>query len=350
MLIDRRNLIKGLVALPFAHQMPKAAKSNTDPTTGPFYVLLHGLLFMEYGGQDPACHNRDLLTIKAPYIPGTTPSSGHLLFCGPRGNVQPCTAPTIDWTSCTDLQGANRGDFSLNCPTVPSAVDAKTLQFSRKETGVGDLDQPVQHTITLPWPETFYAIRLNTMPRLLSDFQGKPQQEVRQSLQQCSGDFFDQLGLVTVLQYSRNVSLPSDPQQCKYHFYFEADPNADQSTINDHLNHAKKVFTNPQAFDLQIDSRDINNCAAIQTTHLPGCIDQFDEWSYYETLFFNDLITLYTEEQRLIHEGAAQNPKLLPLLKSIRGKLATQKAKWCQKGKSHPNVVSSANCPTFFVG
>lgn len=329
----RRTVLKSLALLPLL-EIRTLGAAVSDTPEGLFYVLLHGLLFMEYQPVVQGGKTIDGLIVRAPMIPD------HKLWCGSTAQgIQLCNAPEISW-----LDKGLTGDFTGQ-PSVCKVIDdvkVEIPQFSRTATGVDDFDDSnVMCKITLPWPVNFYSIRTDVRPTFTSkpsrQKTGKP---VKDSLNLCSGNT---LGLVTVLQYLGPVSKSgSDAAVCagKYHYFFEHDPSTgDDRGINDHLQHAAAIFKVPSEFDLQVDPNDVGHVSCIQNNGLPSCIDPTDEYSYHE--------------RKCLQEGIPSRFPSNPQHASRSSRstqheintLAAQDCKSCVQRFS-----SSANCPNLFVG
>lgn len=338
MFSQRRDVLKGLLSLPFMQTsvQQKVNPPSAGPQDGLFYILLHGLLFMELAKD---AQNGGYLSIKAPQI------HGHKLWCGYQGKVQECTDTDIDWRQ-VGLNGSSSGKPS-SC-NVPADVDSSILQFGQNDTGTGALNGKTHCLLSLPWPNRFFAIRTDKMPHYISDNPGKTGKKVCDALALCSGGT---IGLVTALQYTVSSIIVPGGAACagKYHYFFEHDPSSQSgnSDINDHLQQAKDLFANGSNFDLKVDKKDVGNYTGWQTQGLPDCIDWTDELSYHEVICLQETAPLLLEELVLKREAtrngvrAAQRKQRLADIQQEVRKL---------QNKVCIEMVSPANCPNFFVG
>jgi hypothetical protein len=339
MMVRRRNLLMTLLTAPFFATQSEQVKQLTG-TSSIFNIFLHGLLFMEH---DQDKKGNDLLVIKAPEIPG------HLLWCGPHGNVTQCNAPEID-PPRKDLVPSIPGPDGPGCE-IPGDVDVKIPQFSRKATKVGNLEGKRRHRIKLPWPKKFFSIRTDRLPKFITDnTQESGAMTVRDSLFRCSGSVFGrQLGLVTVLQYEvQNMpSALASSRSCagKYHYYYQHDPSAGHTNINDHLKAAKSLFDSAHSnFDLKVDPSDICMYTQLQLTDLPDCVDSSDELAYLEIICLKELFATVAKEQRLLCENPQNQDQNSKEIAGAKQKLIDLLDTSCAA------LASSANCPNFYVG
>jgi hypothetical protein len=282
MTIDRRNLIKGFLSLPLARltvaQDLWSLSATTPYQPQHFYILIHGLLFMDHGVED----EKDVLHIMSP------PIDNHVLWCGAPGAIDLCKDSKICWTK-TGLPQNSHPNYnpSYSCTNakpsdIPDDVIPSIFRFSRDDTQVGDLVN-AKTTITVPWPDRFDAIRMNDRPRFESDYQVKPfGKKVGDAITNCCDS---RVGVVTVLHYTSPPIVPPKEKTAvtKYHYYFQhKDGPKFAPDINDHLKQAKMIFRNPRNFDLQVNSDDVMKIKApVVDPNLPG-LDKYDELAYGE--------------------------------------------------------------------
>src|ERR1700731_1518322 len=146
MLLKRRALVKTILMSPLFGLMKSLAFA--EPSADYYNFFLHGLFFMELKMQN----GKPVLEIKAPKV------SRHVLLGGARKNLKPIQ--DLDFTKLIPDLPYGKPTYISGNP-IPTQVKRSILQFSKGETGVGQLkpfDLTLYHgRITLPWPDEFYS-------------------------------------------------------------------------------------------------------------------------------------------------------------------------------------------------
>lgn len=230
--MNRRHLIKTLALSPlllnrsFCSFALRNGVAQT-PTPSNVFILLHGLFFLEYQGGK--------LVVTAPevadhdYQMGTPDNDGK--------DLQPLPSTPQDFSDpAMGLTGAS------NATQFPPEL----LQFSKKDTGVGNLTGPFRFRCTLPSP--LQIVPLRNGPR--SDLHCTPG-NVLSSINKHQGA---RIGIVTCLVYTGSVAKihPTSTDRC--HFYAEPDFEPNLEHTNHALSEARLLFANGKNFDLQLDT------------------------------------------------------------------------------------------------
>jgi hypothetical protein len=292
MAINRRRLIKNILMSPlygFASSLVFSRPSFAD--TDYYNFFIHGLFFMEL-----ITHNgKPALEIKAPKV------SGHVLLGGARKNLN--FIQDVDFTSLMpDLPSTTPTIVKPN--PIPLQVRKSVLQFSRAETGVGNLkayDPSVYlGRIILPWPDDFYSLRADNFP-----YPGAGISTVADKVKnRCGGS---KIGTVTCIQYP--YKIPGS-----LHFHMLACEQEDVCHVDHALTEASKIFANPSKFDFQI-GYGMSQTPVDNNPPVTGAIPE--------------------------DENSAQEDE-------------PNWQKWCSNvtpsDVNCPKNVSPANCPSFFVG
>lgn len=344
-MMNRRSLLKSLLAAP-ALSMPSWICGAPEPASGnDFYILLHGIMFMEHGTQEIS-PQKDIHTLVA-----TLPSiASHILFCGlPPSSIVRCDTASIDWTS-SGLPTTNKpnANFSSSCTLtiqpsdIPQDIPQSMLQFSRSDTDVGQLNQTqyIAHKLIFPWPNDFQTIRLNDRPPFDTDFPAKQKVQVKDAIARCCPS---PVGVVSVLHYVSGPIAPPFPPGSqpvtKYHYYFQ-DPSG-LGDINSHLKEAKKVFQNSNNFDLTVNMEgEVLTSAPVEAPGLPG-LDESDEYAYLEPHKLSKFVSLYLKEKKARKLAkTTKKKKDYKVAKSLAAEL----------DERLQGLASSANCPNFYIG
>jgi hypothetical protein len=232
--MKRRDVIKTLALSPLLVNNSLRAFSSTrsfwqSPPPNQVFILLHGLFFLEYKGNN--------LVVTAPQVVDHDYQIG---------------TPDNDGSDLQPIQGQTSLDFSdpkmglVGDKAFTRRFPPELLQFSKKETGVGDLTGPFRFRCVLPCPLDIVPLRNG--PR--SDFRCVPG-GIFLSMNKHPGE---QISIVTCLVYTGSIAKihPTSTNRC--HFYAEPDFATGIEHTNQALAEAKLVFAHWDKFDLQLDT------------------------------------------------------------------------------------------------
>ncbi|HEV3037442.1 MAG TPA: hypothetical protein VHA33_06620 [Candidatus Angelobacter sp.] len=186
-------------------------------------LVLNGLFYLE--------HKDDVLIITAPDIPD------HKYYIGIPGDLKELKEMprTVDLRSF--LLGRQDNEFKFP-PEIP--------QFSKSETGTGNIAATGRFQAIVPIPLEIYALRKGS----IKDFHPVEKSIVGKNILKSSGP---ELGTQTCLQYKGHFPQEWTPTQI-CHFYAE---NVHELAIK-HVNHAyrmsRTLFSYPDKFDLRMDN------------------------------------------------------------------------------------------------
>ena len=187
------------------------------------FLLLNGLFYLE--------HKNDVLVITAPDVPD------HKYYMGIPGRLNELQEMprTVDLRSF--LKGRLGDEFKFP-PEIP--------QFSKSETGTGNIAAPGRFQAIMPIPLEIYALRKG----FIKDFHPVKKSNVGKNILKSSGP---ELGTLICLVYKgRFPSEWTSTQMC--HFYAE---NLHLLALK-HVNHAYQMsstlFACPDKFDLRMDN------------------------------------------------------------------------------------------------
>lgn len=196
------------------------------------YVLLHGLLFMEY--------KDDLLYITAPYVPARLAPLPPLMAHNYRfGNPEDgSNLRKIPQNSIFDWRYQLTGDKAKEFPR-------EILQFSKKDAETGDIwDDRMKFAFRLILPAPFEIVPLRKGDRY--EFPVYTDRKVWSSIAKHGSP---KMALVTCLHY-QGESDPSGSNTNRCHFYAECDRLEDVRHTNYAYDNTKTMFT--KGFDLQL--------------------------------------------------------------------------------------------------
>jgi hypothetical protein len=283
------------------------------PPTNYVNVLVHGLFFM-WLNQDTG-----FLELRAPAVDQDGACNPHHLLGGIRGFLQDHKNESVYWTEI-GLIGSDPP--ALKPGEMPKNLKKPILKFSMQEVGITgwNKDANLAGKFILPWPAAFYSLRHDFWERSFvyytKDDDPKYTSRVGDAIKRhCYDDRNTEIGVITCLQYTweDGISLTPWKRGINLHCYFEPCIKHSIFDVDADLRAAKKCFSPPDAFDLQMNV----NLEGIVTPmgHNPVLPPNYDK---------NDEHSLTDDPKK---------PKDI----------------CASSGVSVVNV-SPANCPNFFVG
>lgn len=294
-------------------------------------IFLHGLFFLEQIDEGEC----QTLEIKAPDL------SDHEFFGGMRGNFINLDYRTIDWT-----HSGLKGGFPEPgpAPNIPGDLGPAIPQFSRSETGVGNLKSNWNRgRIRLPWPKEFFPRRAAEMPKYTTRHPKNPtSRQVGENIYKfCKRGGNYQLCLVTGLAYDYHLSFLHlrkgwDPN-FNIHFYFEPLGGHNLDQVNKDLAAAAYIFDVPDEFDIQLGKKTLATPTPIGTGGYRRGVNPEDDADLSETIHSLTANIAISEFEKFLGEQGA--PVNVPCIADDR-----------QTSLLSLMMISSANCPHFFVG
>lgn len=277
-------------------------------------VFVHGLIFMR---QNPA--DKSLLELIVPPLTGLD----HLFLGGvrevPDGLIS--LSANENW-STIGLNGKSAAPPPPNS-TISADVPSSVLQFSIKETNLGDWDPAsFDGTLTLPWPLAFFSVRCDSFNRAFKYDKTRTTVIGDNIAQHCKGGNPDvRVGFITCLQYTYTKSITIDHWQPgrNLHCYFEPCQKHNIDDVNQDFSDAGDVFTNSDVFDLQME----RSAGSIVTGRDQNCsqISGFNKEDDYSL----------TDD---------------PIAQGDRGVCSLR----VQDDQGELPNINPSNCPNFFVG
>lgn len=236
--MKRRDLIKTLALSPLLlnSSLRSFALKNSLMQTPPpskVFILLNGFFFLEY--------QQNKFVVTAPEIDDHdyqigTPDNGGI-------DLQKVPGPN-NLLDLSDPSFGLVGDSSCT-PRFPPEL----LQFSKGETGVGDLNGTFHFRRILPCPLDIIPLRKGNR----SDFPALAG-NIKQNIDNhATAQSAKQISLVTCLVYNGTTNkICSGTKRC--HFYAEPDCELGLDHLNHALGQAKLLFAHQDKFDLQFDT------------------------------------------------------------------------------------------------
>lgn len=310
--LNRRAVLKSFLMSPF---FGIASKLWANPVYGAIVkgklnILVNGIFFMERlpDPNHPDDSSYSLLAIHAPRV------TDHVFLAGTRGNLKPSTG--FNWSTGYGLTGGSTSFDNPKAPEIPHELPSSVLQFTRKETGLGNFKSDASvylGTVTLPWPKDIYALRLDSLPPFDQGSAQHPKNVAPYIKTRCGNN---KIGDVLCLQYDCDFSgpvLPPGAPIMNVHLDMVCCKDSDGTV--DHINVALKdsaAIFQQSGFDLNVTPVMVQASPVDPNPSVAGVTPE--------------------DERAAIEDGACPNTPVP-----------------CPTPQG-PGSVSPANCPTFFVG